>query len=294
MNVQAVSPDLPRTRRECPRGPCPHVACHYHLWTDRVLDRHGAVIDLRESDAFGKRAHTCVLREAARDGLALEDVAAILGICDERVRQVEESALARLRDADPGVLRGLLDDVSGLQVEGEPWTEESGEQGWSCDDTLPEACDETDLVTDESGAPEGADDPESDDTGSLPWSEPTYTDDDHVDAYKNAQRRLQRTTEKASGSMPYWCPHCGRTYPGINLHGATRHGCPNPKCAARAWGDRAREQGRHREGIAPEVVAAIRSEYRPGEHGYRSIAREHGLPVPTVRSLIQRAQKEEG
>ena len=298
MNVQAVSPDLPRTRRECPRGPCPHVACRYHLWTDRVLDRHGAVIDLRESDAFGKRAHTCVLREAARDGLALEDVAAILGICDERVRQVEEAALARLRAADPGVLRGLLDDVNESSGEDEQWTEDSTAEDEDpsefTTDTTIEDNDPDDLIIDETDWPEGADDPVSDDTGSLPWSEPTYTDDDHVDAYKNAQRRLQRTTEKASESMPYWCPHCGRTYPGINLHGATRHGCPNPRCAARAWGDRAREQGRHREGIAPDVVAAIRSEYRPGEHGYRSIAREHGLPVPTVRSLIQRAQKEGG
>lgn len=288
MNFQAASQDLPRVRRECPKGPCPHVACRFHLWTDRVLDRHGAVIDLRESDAFGKVAHTCVLHEAARGGLTLEQVASVYGLSRERVRQIEADALARLRDADPGVLRELLAAVSDIQSDGEPW-EDDDHEPLRCDTATDGESEES--TTDDTGVPEGTDDPESDDTGSPPWSEPTSTNP-RIAAVN--QQRIDRANARAAEARPYWCPHCGRTYPGVTLLGTERRGCPNPRCAARAWGDRARDQNRHREGIAPDVIAAIVSEYRPGEHGYRAIAREHGLPLPTVASILRRSSKEAG
>ncbi len=291
MNAQAVITDRPRTRRECPRGPCPHVACHYHLWTERRLDSHGAVTDITETALFGNRAHTCTLHEAAHGAKSLEEIAGLFDLSRERVRQIEAEALARLRDGDPGVLRELLDAVSEQASEGEPWTDEPDDPGWSCDDASQDAPDDTEPVADESGAPEGADDPVGDDTGSLPWSEPTSTDP-RVQAVN--QQRIERATARAGDVQPYWCPHCGRTFPGVNIFGMTRRGCPNPRCAAQNWGDRAREQNRHREGIAPEIVAAIRSEYRPGEHGYRALAREHGLPLPTVASILRRSNREVG
>ena len=85
----------------------------------------------------------------------------------------------------------------------------------------------------------------------------------------------------------YRCPYCKRTFPGVCIDGRERRGCPDPRCAGHAWGDRAREQGRHRPGIPPEVIAAIRAEYRPGEHGYRALAHAHGLPVGTVAKVLR-------
>lgn len=288
MNVHAVIPDLPRTLRDCPHGPCHHVACRFHLWTDRVLDRDGAVVDLRETTLFGDRQHTCVLREVARGALTLDAVGKLLDVSRERVRQIEADALARLRDADPGVLRELLDAVNDIQSDGEPW--ENDEDAPIRFDAEPHEAGE-EPTTDDTGTPDGGDDPDVDDTDSLPWSEPTSTDPRVATVN---QQRIDRATARASEMRSYWCPYCGRECPGVTIDGNPRRTCSNPRCRARAWGDHAREQNRHREGIAPEVVAAIRAAYRPGEHGYRALAREHGLPLPTVASILRRANREEG
>lgn len=285
MNGSAAIPDLPRMRRECPQGPCPHVACKFHLWTDRVV-RAGAVVDIRETPLFGDRRHTCVLNEIVRGPLTLEAIGGLFDLSRERVRQIEADALARLRDADPGVLRELLTAVSDIQSDGEAW-EDHDHDCMRCEATDAEAGEES--TTDDTGVPEGADDPASDDTGSLPWSEPTSTDPRIVTVN---QQRIERANARAAEARPYWCPHCGRTYPGVTLLGTERRGCPNPRCAARAWGDRAREQQRHREGIAPEIVAAIRAGYQPGQHGYRALAREHDLPIQTVAGILRRFKEE--
>lgn len=291
MNAHDVSPGMPRTRRECPNGPCPHVGCRYHLWTERRLDRHGAVVDLRETAAFGNIEHTCVLNEIARGPLTLEAIGGMFEVSRERVRQIEADALARLRDADPGVLRELLAAVSDIQSDGEAW-EDDDHDCLRCEATDVEAGEES--TTDDTGVPEGLDEPVADDTGSLPWSEPTLTDDQHADAYKAAVRRLRRTTEKASETRTYWCPYCGRDYPGVSLDGQARRGCPNPRCAGRAWSERARRQhGRHRD-IAPELVAAVRAEYVPGVHGFKTLARAHGLTRDAVRWIVQGHATREG
>lgn len=279
---------LPPCRRsDCPprSEPCRRLFCRYHLWLDPVRNRRGDIVDYRETGAFGDTRHTCALRQAAHGPKTLEEIGSILDLSRERVRQIEEETLASLREGDPGCLRALLDAVNDTQADGEPWESHEDE----CLRCHSPSGEEGEEPTDDTGLPEGADDAEDDDTGSLPWSEPTSTDPRIVAVN---QHRIDRATVLAAGARPFWCPHCGRSYPGITLLGTDRRGCPNPRCAARAWGDRARDQNRHRDGIAPEVVAAIVSEYRPGEHGYRTIAKEHGLPVPTVRSLIRRSNKE--
>lgn len=280
---------MPRTRRECPQGPCHHVACRFHLWTDRLLDRDGAVVDLRETAVFGNRQHTCVLREIARGPRTLEAIGSLLDVSRERVRQIEAEALARLRDADPGVLRELLDAVDEIQSDGEPWEED--DLSAMPEPNVPDACPEDSDATDDTGLPEGADDPTSDDTGSLPWSEPTSTDPRIATVN---QQRIDRATARASETRSYWCPYCGRECPGVTINGNQRRTCSNPRCRARAWGDQARDQGRHREGVAPDVVTAILRGYRPGERGYRALAREHGLPVQTVASILRRSHREAG
>ncbi len=280
-------------RAGCPPStvPCHRVRCRYHLWLDPIVDGHGAVIDLRESGAFGDLVSTCALRVAARGPHTFDSIGRILGLSRERIRQIEAGALVHLRNTDPGVLRELLTVVSDIQSDGEP-REDDGQEPIRCDTAPIEAGEES--TTDDTGLPDGADEPVADDTGSLPWSEPTYTDDQHADAYKAAVRRLRRTTEKASETRTYWCPHCGRDYPGVSIDGQARRGCPNPRCAGKAWSERARQHhARHRD-IAPELVAAVRAEYVPGVHGFKTLARAHGLTRDAVRWIVQGHATREG
>lgn len=87
----------PRTRGDCrsaPR-PCPWVSCRYHLLVDvgatgyLLMPHPGAEAwDLRE---------TCALDVADRGEMILDEVGVCMGISRERVRQIEQGALAKLR-----------------------------------------------------------------------------------------------------------------------------------------------------------------------------------------------------
>lgn len=87
----------PLTRSECEHAdrPCPWFACRYHLAGD-VTDA-GSVALRFPQQSIGELRETCALDVAARGGLTLEEVAALLNLTRERVRQVEASGLAKLR-----------------------------------------------------------------------------------------------------------------------------------------------------------------------------------------------------
>jgi hypothetical protein len=85
----------PRTRGECgTERPCPWVSCKYNLYLDVrptgsiKINWLGDIEDMPES---------CVLDLADRGGLTLESVGAMLDITRERIRQVEASALEKLK-----------------------------------------------------------------------------------------------------------------------------------------------------------------------------------------------------
>lgn len=90
----------PVTRADCERGPrpCPYVSCAHHLY----LDVHAATGSLklnhpgREPDEL---AETCALDV---EGATLETVGALMNLTRERVRQIEDTALKKLRLALPG------------------------------------------------------------------------------------------------------------------------------------------------------------------------------------------------
>jgi hypothetical protein len=88
----------PKTRSECKDGirPCPFVSCRYHLYVDvnpitgtLKLNFPGMDVELMP--------FSCALDVADMGGRTLEEVGQILNMTRERVRQLEASALKKLR-----------------------------------------------------------------------------------------------------------------------------------------------------------------------------------------------------
>jgi hypothetical protein len=100
----------PRTRAECPEGPCPWVSCVHHLYLD-VSDDSGAIKINHPDKEVWELAETCALDVADRgEGVTLEEVGALMNVTRERVRQVEGRALVQLRRLAPQALRDQLPD----------------------------------------------------------------------------------------------------------------------------------------------------------------------------------------
>lgn len=85
--------------------PCPFVGCKYN--TTLSITRRGAITGLAGPAAHAAgftdapdTAGTCVLRIADRGGVPLEAVGEALGLTRERVRQLEQSAIQKLRGTD--------------------------------------------------------------------------------------------------------------------------------------------------------------------------------------------------
>lgn len=93
------SPDAPKSRAECVDGPrpCRWTDCRQHLWAldgdDRPGRRHGPD-DQRHGVVRRHSEQTCALdvADAYPDGASTEEVARVLGVTPERVRQIEEVA----------------------------------------------------------------------------------------------------------------------------------------------------------------------------------------------------------
>lgn len=95
--------ERPVVRGDCEQvqRPCPYVSCRYNLFLDvaatgSIKFNHGqnpeALLDLPAS---------CALDVAARGPHSLDEIGVMLNVTRERVRQVEESAIARLQEVLP-------------------------------------------------------------------------------------------------------------------------------------------------------------------------------------------------
>ncbi len=93
--------DRPTTRADCLHGPlaerpCPFTLCKYHLALD-VNELTGSIKFNFPDLEVWEMPETCALDIADRGGITLEEVGAVLNVCRERVRQLEDKIVRRLR-----------------------------------------------------------------------------------------------------------------------------------------------------------------------------------------------------
>ncbi len=88
----------PKKRWQCEKTerPCPFCSCRYHLGLDVTGD--GGLIEYFPDEELEALGPTCALDVAARGGATLAVVAAALNLNRERVRRIEQKALARLNE----------------------------------------------------------------------------------------------------------------------------------------------------------------------------------------------------
>lgn len=106
--LRVVEEARPRTRGECEDGPrpCPWVSCRYHLAVDVTATQTKVI---RPELPVEEMADTCALDVAVQhpEGLRQEDVAAILDLSIESIRQTEIASRAGMRLAGGPDLRAL-------------------------------------------------------------------------------------------------------------------------------------------------------------------------------------------
>jgi len=92
--------ERPRTRDECPGcRPCPFVGCKWNTYLD--VQRTGMIRFSR--DGFEPwdvpPSTSCVLDVVERGGVTLEEVGAAMAMTRERARQLQDSAIEKLKAA---------------------------------------------------------------------------------------------------------------------------------------------------------------------------------------------------
>ncbi len=88
----------PKTRSECKDGirPCPFVGCRYHLYLDVKSSTGTLKLNFPGMEVW-EMPFTCALDVSDMGGRTLEEVGQILNMTRERVRQLESSALGKLK-----------------------------------------------------------------------------------------------------------------------------------------------------------------------------------------------------
>ena len=89
----------PQTRKSCqqvPR-PCPYVGCKYNLYLD-VNPATGTIkLNFPRLDPH-EMGESCALDLAGHGGLTLLEVGEVLNLSRERIRQIQDEAVRKLRD----------------------------------------------------------------------------------------------------------------------------------------------------------------------------------------------------
>lgn len=92
----------PRTRGECVEGPrpCPWVSCRHHLALD--IRNNGTITLNHPGVELGDLEETCALDVADRGSQERAHIGRLLGVSDERVRQIEADGTEAIRWAVGG------------------------------------------------------------------------------------------------------------------------------------------------------------------------------------------------
>lgn len=98
---ESASYSRPRTRGDCLQGehaerPCPFVSCKHHLYLDLNTKTGSVKLNFPDLEVW-ELPETCALDIADRGGITLEEVGQVAGITRERVRQIEDKILLKLR-----------------------------------------------------------------------------------------------------------------------------------------------------------------------------------------------------
>jgi len=97
--VEVLDYERPRTRAECVNGPrpCLYISCKHHLFLDVNPETGSVKLNFPDKEVW-ELEETCALDVAERGGITLEEVGTILNLTRERIRQLEATALVKLRE----------------------------------------------------------------------------------------------------------------------------------------------------------------------------------------------------
>lgn len=101
--LQEVERARPRRRADCAGGPrpCPWVGCRYHLALEAGTAKKGSLRFTWPDRELEGMPATCALDVAELGSKTLEQVGALLNLTRERVRQIEDRAIAKLKAENP-------------------------------------------------------------------------------------------------------------------------------------------------------------------------------------------------
>ena len=102
--LEIVDYERPTHRTECAHGPrpCLFVSCKHNLYLDVNVETGSIKFNFPDKEIWELK-ETCALDVAERGGITLEEVGEILNLTRERVRQLEMSALEKIRQAGEDV-----------------------------------------------------------------------------------------------------------------------------------------------------------------------------------------------
>lgn len=98
--LEVVDYERPAHRSQCQHGPrpCLFVSCKHNLFLDVNTETGSIKFNFPDKEIWELK-ETCALDVAERGGITLEEVGDILNLTRERVRQLEMSALEKIRQA---------------------------------------------------------------------------------------------------------------------------------------------------------------------------------------------------